>query len=67
MPIPEGMHLNGLAVAESEDIGDAHLLPLLAVFRSHPHMNEHDDLIAGDYEAFRLAADFRPSFARLSR
>jgi hypothetical protein len=58
-------HLNGFAVAEGVDIRYTPFAPFHLVFQSHSHRSEHNDLVAGDNESFRLATSFGPSTARL--
>src|SRR5688572_32032839 len=64
-PVVEGAHLNGLAIAEGEDVRETPFDPFRVVFQSYSHIEEHDDLVAGDNELFRLATSFGPRLASL--
>src|SRR4051812_25193986 len=64
-PVVEGAHLNGLAIAEGVDIRETPFEPFRVVFQSHSHIEEHNDLVAGDNELFRLATSFSPRLASL--
>src|SRR5258708_11557183 len=55
-PVGECTHLNGFAVAEGKDIGQAGLVPFGAVFGPGSRMNKHNDLVAGDNGSLVLAA-----------
>lgn len=61
----EYTHFYGLAVAERLGSRMPSFAPLRLALQSHPHVSEHDDLIANDDEPLRLAGSFGPSAARL--
>lgn len=63
--VGERAELEDLAVSEREDVRYSPFAPFHFVFQPHAHLDERDDLVAGDDEPLGLASAFGPSRARL--